>query len=60
MDVADLRTIPARRAVADRVAAHRHVTVVNTHGSQVVDSWADMAPTNGVGAIPTDAHYWID
>ncbi len=40
MDVADLRTIPARRAVADRVAAHRHVTVVNTHGSQVVDCWA--------------------
>ena len=38
-----LVTIPARRGKAARVAAGRHVRVVNTHGSQVVDTWAFAA-----------------
>lgn len=35
-----LRLIPARKGVAERVKAGQIVTVINTHGSQVVDSWA--------------------
>jgi uncharacterized protein YcgI (DUF1989 family) len=33
-------TIPARQGLAVRVAKGETVTVVNTHGTQVVDSWA--------------------
>jgi len=35
-----LVTIPARRGKAARVRAGQHVRVVNTHGTQVVDTWA--------------------
>jgi uncharacterized protein YcgI (DUF1989 family) len=35
--------IPARRAVAFSVAAGQRVEVVNTHGQQVVDTWAFAA-----------------
>jgi hypothetical protein len=35
--------IPARRAVAVRVQRGQRVEVVNTHGSQVVDTWAFAA-----------------
>ncbi|MFC3631204.1 DUF1989 domain-containing protein [Paracoccus angustae] len=35
-----LRLIPARRGVAARVGKGQIVTVINTHGSQVVDTWA--------------------
>ena len=42
-----LTTIPARRGAAARVRRGQHVRVVNTHGDQVVDTWAfnaaDMA-----------------
>ena len=33
-------TIPARRGKAARVRAGQHVRIVNTHGTQVVDTWA--------------------
>ncbi|MEM7694189.1 MAG: urea carboxylase-associated family protein [Pseudomonadota bacterium] len=33
-------TIPARQGIAVRVAKGETVTVINTHGTQVVDSWA--------------------
>src|SRR5256712_14039523 len=33
-------TIPARRGAAARVAAGQRVKVINTHGTQVVDTWA--------------------
>src|SRR5207247_4556944 len=33
-------TIPARRGAAARVSAGQRVKVINTHGSQVVDTWA--------------------
>jgi uncharacterized protein YcgI (DUF1989 family) len=36
----DLITIPARRGKAAHVAAGQTVRVVNTHGAQVVDTWA--------------------
>jgi uncharacterized protein YcgI (DUF1989 family) len=35
-----LQLIPARQAVAVRVERGAHVEVVNTHGQQVVDTWA--------------------
>ena len=37
------QTIPARRGAAAHVPAGRHVRVINTHGSQVVDTWAFAA-----------------
>lgn len=39
----DLRLIPARRGVAACVKRGQIVTVINTHGSQVVDTWAFSA-----------------
>lgn len=36
----DRLTIPARRGVARRVSHGQSIRVVNTHGSQVVDTWA--------------------
>lgn len=38
-----LLTIPARRGKAARVRAGQHVRIVNTHGTQVVDTWAFSA-----------------
>jgi uncharacterized protein len=35
-----LQTIPARRGAAAFVQKGQHVRVVNTHGEQVVDTWA--------------------
>ena len=32
--------IPARRGKATHVARGRHIKVINTHGEQVVDTWA--------------------
>lgn len=32
--------IPARRGVAHRLPRHRIVSIINTHGAQVVDTWA--------------------
>jgi uncharacterized protein YcgI (DUF1989 family) len=36
----ETRTIPARRGVAARVDKGQLIKVVNTHGAQVVDTWA--------------------
>lgn len=36
----DTITIPARRGKAALVAANQSIRVINTHGSQVVDTWA--------------------
>lgn len=38
--MSDRLTIPARRGVAQRVARGQSVQVVNTYGSQVIDTWA--------------------
>ncbi|RPH80810.1 MAG: urea carboxylase-associated family protein [Candidatus Rokuibacteriota bacterium] len=38
-----LVTIPARRGKAAPVRAGQHVRIVNTHGTQVVDTWAFCA-----------------
>jgi uncharacterized protein YcgI (DUF1989 family) len=39
----ELVTIPARRGKAARVRAGQRIRVVNTHGTQVVDTWAFCA-----------------
>src|SRR5947209_5976412 len=36
----DLTTIPARRGIARLVDRGRVITVINTYGEQVVDTWA--------------------
>ena len=38
-----LVTIPARRGVAARARAGQRIRIVNTHGTQVVDTWAFSA-----------------
>jgi len=38
--MAAIETIPARSGMAARVAKDRVVKVINTHGAQVVDTWA--------------------
>jgi uncharacterized protein YcgI (DUF1989 family) len=43
MDTKERLTIPARRGAAARVAKGQRVTVINTHGAQVVDTWAFAA-----------------
>ena len=45
-----LQRIPARQAVAVPVRRGQRVEVVNTHGQQVVDTWAFAA---------TDAAEWM-
>jgi uncharacterized protein len=40
MATSEIVTIPARRGMAARVAAGQRIRVINTHGSQVVDTWA--------------------
>lgn len=43
----DLRRIPARRGIATLVARGQVATIINTHGTQVVDCWAfSAADTN--------------
>jgi uncharacterized protein len=41
--MAELVTIPARRGIAARVRAGQHIRIINTHGTQVVDTWAFSA-----------------
>lgn len=43
MDTSPLKLIPARKGVAEKVAAGRRIRVVNTYGQQVVDMWAFAA-----------------
>jgi uncharacterized protein YcgI (DUF1989 family) len=40
LDLSQARLIPARHGVAARLDAGKTVSVVNTHGKQVVDTWA--------------------
>ena len=43
----DLTQVPARQAKAQRVDAGQHIQIVNTHGTQVVDTWAFNADDLG-------------
>ena len=46
-DLTRARLIPARNGVAARLDAGETVTIVNTHGKQVVDTWAFNARDTG-------------
>ncbi len=54
-----LITIPARRGKAARVCAGQHVRIVNTHGAQVVDTWAFSAadPTEWMAMEASRAYF---
>jgi uncharacterized protein len=43
MPIRETITIPARRAAAARIAKGQTIEIINTHGSQVVDTWAFAA-----------------
>ena len=43
MPTSETITIPARSGIAARIAKGRTIEVINTHGSQVVDTWAFAA-----------------
>jgi uncharacterized protein YcgI (DUF1989 family) len=43
MATPERQTIPARRGVAARMGQGQRVRVINTHGAQVVDTWAFAA-----------------
>ncbi len=55
-----LETIPARRGKAVRVNKGQSVKVINTHGNQVVDTWAFSAadPTEFMGMEHCRA-FWV-
>lgn len=40
VNVSELRTLPARKGRAVRLSAGDAIQIVNTHGTQVVDTWA--------------------
>lgn len=56
---AELVTIPARRGKAARVRAGQHVRVVNTHGTQVVDTWAFGAGDVAEGMAMDASRAWF-
>src|SRR5215212_5170416 len=43
MTTSDLKTVPARRGRACRLNAGQAIKIINTHGHQVVDTWAFSA-----------------
>lgn len=43
----ELHTIPARTGVAVPLQKGQSIKVINTHGSQVIDTWAILPPRNG-------------
>ncbi|KAI1610817.1 hypothetical protein EDD36DRAFT_420847 [Exophiala viscosa] len=46
-------TIPARSSAAAPLKAGQSITVINTHGTQVIDFWAFTLPTTGSKTLPT-------
>ena len=38
--MSDIQTIPARQGKATRLKAGQRIKIINTHGTQVVDTWA--------------------
>lgn len=54
----ELETIPANQGMALRLAAGEAVAVINTHGSQVVDTWAFC--TDDLGHYMSMAHTGVE
>jgi len=42
------QTVPARRGAATIVRAHQKLKIINTHGNQVVDTWAIALPSTSL------------
>lgn len=49
------QTIPARRGAAALVRKGQSIKIINTHGNQVVDTWAFALPTASVSATDVSA-----
>ncbi|KAF2469677.1 uncharacterized protein BDR25DRAFT_263612 [Lindgomyces ingoldianus] len=50
-----LQTIPARRGAATLVRTSQTIKIINTHGNQVVDTWAFALPTSTVSKADISA-----
>lgn len=44
----DLQTVPARRGAAAIVRCNQKIKIINTHGNQVVDTWAFALPSSTI------------
>jgi uncharacterized protein YcgI (DUF1989 family) len=53
--MSDIQTVPARRGAATVVKAGQKIKIINTHGNQVVDTWAFALPTSTVSATDVSA-----
>ena len=51
----DLQTVPARRGVATLVRASQKIKIINTHGNQVVDTWALAHPSSNITTASSKA-----
>lgn len=47
------RTIPARRGAATLVRHGQKIKIINTHGNQVVDTWAIALPSSDIATAST-------
>ncbi|KAF2877384.1 hypothetical protein BDV95DRAFT_481376 [Massariosphaeria phaeospora] len=50
-----LQTVPARRGAATLVRASQKIKIINTHGNQVVDTWAFALPSPSISATDVSA-----
>jgi uncharacterized protein len=53
--MAELQTVPARRGAATFVPAGKKIKIINTHGNQVVDTWAFSLPSSAVSSKSVEA-----
>ncbi|KAF2261573.1 hypothetical protein CC78DRAFT_535583 [Lojkania enalia] len=51
----NLQTVPARRGAATVVRTGQSIKIINTHGNQVVDTWAFAVPTSNVSTADISA-----
>ncbi|ORY10326.1 hypothetical protein BCR34DRAFT_566986 [Clohesyomyces aquaticus] len=50
-----LQTVPARRGAATLVRRNQTIKIINTHGNQVVDTWAFALPTSTISTTSVEA-----
>ncbi|KAF2002366.1 hypothetical protein P154DRAFT_521164 [Amniculicola lignicola CBS 123094] len=50
-----IQTVPARRGAATIVKQGQSIKIINTHGNQVVDTWAFALPSSSVSATDVSA-----
>jgi uncharacterized protein YcgI (DUF1989 family) len=51
----NIHTVPARRGAATIVRHRQKIKIINTHGNQVVDTWALALPSSTVGTASSKA-----